>query len=84
MASIHNPSDATPELVDFIAERFDDWPQATKIDTSTSIIESRAAAIAAVLTHARMATVIHRFEVDVTQLRNELLLGQGLPGPAKS
>lgn len=49
LASLYEPSDATPDLVDAIGERFDPWPEAATIDTSTSIETSIAAALQAIL-----------------------------------
>lgn len=41
-----NPSDATPEIVDHLAERHDPWPEAFQLDTSTPIAKTRQAVIA--------------------------------------
>jgi len=92
MASVYNPSDATPELVDFIADRFDPWPEATTIDTSGTVAASVAGAMAAVLSQdsSPCAATPMRFTVDLTHLRNEILLEQGLapsrrkPGSGKA
>lgn len=40
MASVYNPSDATPEIADHIAAGFDPWPVAMLVDTTRSIAES--------------------------------------------
>lgn len=44
MSSIHNPSDATPELVDVIEEGFDHWPEAIELDTAHQVKACFAAA----------------------------------------
>lgn len=36
MSSIHNPSDASPEVADAIAASFDPWPEAEPVDTQQS------------------------------------------------
>lgn len=33
LASMHDPSDATPDLVNFFDERFEAWPEASVVDT---------------------------------------------------
>ncbi|MEM7271915.1 MAG: AAA family ATPase [Actinomycetota bacterium] len=33
-SATHNPSDATPDIADHIAARFDDWPEAITVDTT--------------------------------------------------
>lgn len=49
LASLYQPSDATPDLVDAIGDRFDAWPEAVPISTSTKVEVSVAAAVAATL-----------------------------------
>lgn len=44
LANPWNPSDATPDLVDHIAQRHDPWPEATPIDTAPPVDEVIAAA----------------------------------------
>lgn len=84
MASVYNPSDATPELVDVLADQFDDWPEAAPIDTGSSIAESVKTAFCAVmLDHgppvaAASKLVSHRFTVDLELLRNSVLIREGL------
>lgn len=80
MASVYNPSDATPELVDYLAERFDEWPESTPIDTSGSIAQSLTAA-RRVITPAALSPprqVATRFSVDLTTLRDAVLIRGGL------
>ncbi|MEM7325068.1 MAG: AAA family ATPase, partial [Actinomycetota bacterium] len=48
MASLDEPSDATPEIAQFLADRFEAWPDAHTIDTSGSIADSITAACAVV------------------------------------
>ncbi len=83
MASIYNPSDATPELVDFMAERFDEWPEATVVNTAVSVAESLAAARRAVVPQtapiaAKQPSGPVRFSVDLARLRNSVLIRSGL------
>jgi aminoglycoside phosphotransferase family enzyme len=49
LAGPHGPSDATPQIAEHVAARFEPWPQACLVDTSGSIEGSIAAAAAAVL-----------------------------------
>jgi len=49
LSSFHEPSDATPDLVDYVAQRFDPWPEAITIDTANSVASSTQAALNAVL-----------------------------------
>lgn len=44
-ASLHNPSDATPELVDHVLATFAPWPEARPVDTNRPIAESLAGAL---------------------------------------
>ena len=56
MASVYNPSDARPEIVDYIASRFDPWPEATDLCTARSIratIESGAELVTGAASLAR-------------------------------
>lgn len=81
MASMYNPSDATPDLVDHIADRFESWPEATPIDTAGSVQASLAAAMAAVLPEPHQQPSAHRrFASDVNQIRDEILLAEGIRG----
>ena len=48
MASIYNPSDASPELVDYIAKHFDEWPAATRCRHLRYIVATIATACQAV------------------------------------
>ena len=48
-ASIYNPSDATPELVDHMMARFDPWPEAREISTNQPVAKSLEDAADAVL-----------------------------------
>ena len=64
-ASIYNPSDATPELVDHMLARFDPWPEARDISTNRAIAESLDEAVDAV--HGRPSNTSHherRFFID--------------------
>ena len=82
MASVYNPSDATPELVDYMAERFDEWPEATPIDTSQSVAISVDAAVRAlspqIPIHRLAAMTPVRFTIDLASLRNQVLITGGL------
>ena len=82
MASVYNPSDATPELVDYLAERFDTWPQATPIDTSQSVATTIQTVLRALRAEVPgwepvpMTPV--RFSIDLTSLRNAVLIRGGI------
>lgn len=85
MSSLYNPSDATPELVDYLEERFEPWPQATEVDTSGAVHESVNAACEAITPaflpiEPRSADlgVNPRFVVDLAVLRNAVLIKRGL------
>ena len=82
MASIYNPSDATPDLVDFMADRFDVWPEAIAIDTSKTPAEGIHAACEAVSAAASRAvpaaTTGNRFVIDLTALRNLMIVNAEL------
>jgi predicted kinase len=84
MASVYNPSDATPELVDYMAERFDAWPEAIPIDTSRSVALSLDAASRALFPHIPdrrpPAPEPLRFSIDLASLRNAVLIRGGLTG----
>lgn len=49
LASLHEPSDALPALVEYIGARFEPWPEAKVVDTSRSVDSSIAAALLSVL-----------------------------------
>lgn len=49
MAAAYQPSDATPEIARYLADRFEPWPEAARVDTSRSIAESIEAATSQVL-----------------------------------
>lgn len=82
MASVYNPSDATPELVDYLAERFDTWPQATPIDTSQSVATTMQAVLrslwAEVPGREPVPMTPVRFSIDLTSLRNAVLIRGGI------
>jgi len=87
LASLYEPSDATPDLVDAIGDRFDPWPEAATVDTSTSIDASIAAALEAILcrspkhepsARAPRGPVI-RIDEQTTRLQESLLIVGGLP-----
>ena len=64
-ASIYNPPDATPDLVDYLMARFDPWPEARDISTNQSIARSLEQAVNAVL--GRPSNTSHhvgRFFID--------------------
>lgn len=64
-ASIYNPSDATPDLVDHMMDRFDPWPEARGISTNQAIAASLDEAVDAVL--GRPSNTSHherRFFID--------------------
>lgn len=71
MASIYNPSDAEPELVAHVAERFDRWPTAIEVRTDGPIGRSVDAAMAGVAgvrqrPGADSTTVVHIDTAGVT------------------
>jgi hypothetical protein len=70
MASIHNPSDATPELVDFVAARFDAWPEALPVSTQRSIKATVAAACIAVSGRTEIEPAEERFLLNEAVLRH--------------
>lgn len=79
MASMYNPSDATPDLVDHIADGFEPWPEAALINTAGAVRTSLDAALEAVLPQPQQRDLqAHRFEADVALIRNEILLAEGL------
>lgn len=82
MASVYNPSDATPELVDYMAERFDEWPEAIPVDTGQSVAASIDSALRALLPHLpvrrQAAPTPVRFSIDLARLRNAVLISGGL------
>lgn len=45
MATVYEPSQATPEVADYLAERFEPWPQADPVDTAGSISDAIVAAL---------------------------------------
>lgn len=49
MASLDEPSDATPQIAQYLADRFERWPEADRIDTAGSIADSVSAGCASVL-----------------------------------
>lgn len=82
MSMVHNPSDASPELVDYIEGRFDDWPEARPIDTNQPIAESLKEAVDAVTGRPSNTSHQHeRFFLDVPavkRLTGIWLLHEGL------
>jgi aminoglycoside phosphotransferase family enzyme/predicted kinase len=50
-----NPSDATPDLVDYMAARREPWPEAISLDTSKGVDMTTAAAIAEIARTGPMA-----------------------------
>jgi len=80
MASMFDPSDATPDLVDFMADRFDVWPQAAKINTGAPVDRSVAAALKAITGEGqRVVVVAQRFPDQLHRLSEIILLTGGLP-----
>lgn len=49
MASMYNPSDATPEVVDHLVARFEHWPEARTVDTDQPVDRTIAAAYCRVM-----------------------------------
>ena len=45
LSNPHNPSDATPELVDYMAARRDAWPEAIPVSTEAGIEQVTARAV---------------------------------------
>ena len=83
-ASIYNPSDATPELVDHMMARFDPWPEAREISTNQRIADSVDDAVDAVL--GRPSNTSHherRFFIDapVTIQDDHLIMTHEGPAP---
>lgn len=83
MASIYEPSDATPELVDVMAERFDPWPEASAVSTNQPVEASVSGALDALTEqHRRVPKAAEagpRFADQVTRLREFILISGGLP-----
>lgn len=79
-ASVHNPSDATAEIVDFILDHFEPWPRAHEIRTDRSINDSLETALAAITDRGQPAEnrvePRNRFfaDVPITLSANELTL----------
>ena len=48
LANPDNPSDATPDLVDYLAARREHWPEAIPVDTGATVDKIRASALAAI------------------------------------
>jgi aminoglycoside phosphotransferase family enzyme/predicted kinase len=48
LSNPNNPSDAQPELVDYMASTRDDWPEAIQIDTQTDVIHTTAEVVSAI------------------------------------
>lgn len=63
MSSVYNPSDATPELVDYLADRFEPWPEAKPLCTAQSVQATIDAAAAFVGAEASAATAAKRFRL---------------------
>jgi len=84
MASIYNPSDASPELVDYIAKHFDDWPEATCVDTSGDIATNIATACQTVspVTEPAASPRDHsaRFVLDISMLGDLALIRDAAEG----
>ena len=84
MASIYNPSDATPELVDYMADRFDDWPEAVPVETAAEVRDCIESACAAVADARPIDSGLHleppsvRFVVDLATLRDRILIQTGM------
>lgn len=49
MASIWDPADETPDVVDDVAARFEPWPEAVQLDTGLPLLRCRSDALKAVL-----------------------------------
>lgn len=50
LSDVHNTSDATPDLVDYMAKRREPWPEAIKISTESRPSEVVAAVVSAIAT----------------------------------
>lgn len=91
LASLYQPSDATPELVDAIGDRFDAWPEAASVDTSGTVGTSLATALLAVFRRSQTATAPLRdtnpgpecghIDPQILRLSESLLIIGGLPEP---
>ncbi|MCP3936847.1 MAG: AAA family ATPase [Actinomycetia bacterium] len=57
LASPWTISDATPEIVDHMSKRRDDWPQAISIDTSRPKVDCRDVAVRHIVTESLEGTV---------------------------
>lgn len=66
MSSVHNPSDATPDLVDYIESRFEPWPEAAELSTAQSVQASIDSACALVGGTASSAESTKRFDMAIT------------------
>jgi len=81
MASIHNPSDATPELVDYMAERFEAWPQAHTVDTRGPVEQTLRATLELFSVPAEPSEKVQqRFSVNLAMVRDTMLVSAGLEG----
>ncbi len=50
LASMYNPSDATPEIADHLAARFEPWPAAETVNTNQTVAGSLAEAYGLIMT----------------------------------
>ncbi len=71
MASLHNPSDATPEIADHLAAHFDRWPEAVKIDTKQSVAGSIEDACSRVMAGVRDGADAPSAKIDEAALNSE-------------
>lgn len=69
MATVYNPSDATPEIADRLAQDFDPWPNADLVDTNQPIARSLDSAYCHVMDRAR-TQVSDVMRVDEAMLRD--------------
>ncbi len=73
MATVYNPSDATPEIAERIQESFDPWPAAAIIDTNRSIAQSIDSAYCQVMDSSDRDASTETMRVDGAMLTEETI-----------
>jgi len=77
MSSLHNPSDATPAVVDYVNRQFEPWPEATSIDTANRVEDSVSEALHAILCTVR--TPVKPTADHLRSLREFILVVGSMP-----
>lgn len=73
MASVYNPSDASPEVADLLAATFEPWPTADAVDTSSSIARSIEAAYRLVMAESQQHQPADAVRVDDRTMTTETI-----------